>query len=101
MSAITSRSAGQQAPQPYANHPLVLLAISFASGVFFGPYLTASLPLLIPTASLVTLIAVLALAKRRLGLATAFVAIAMFVIGSTFTSIDKKIPANQLRRSRR
>jgi len=98
MSAITSGSAGRQGSQPCASHPLAQLAISFASGILFGPYLAASLPLLISVAAFTTLIAVLAHAKRRLGLATAFVSLAMFVSGSTFASIDKKMPANQLRR---
>jgi len=98
MSATTSRSPARQASQPGAHYPLAQLAISFASGILIGPYLTASLTLLISAAVLTTLIAVLGLCRRRLGLATAFVAVSMFVLGSTFASVDKKIPADQLRR---
>src|SRR6185503_10066496 len=63
-----------------------------------GPYLTASLTSLISAGVFTTLIAVLALAKRRHGLATVVVTVGMFVLGATLASIDKKIPANQLRR---
>ncbi|HEY6232725.1 MAG TPA: ComEC/Rec2 family competence protein [Pyrinomonadaceae bacterium] len=98
MSAITSRNAFQPASQPCASHPLAQLAIAFAAGILFGPYLAASLPILISTSVLAMLLAFVAAVKRRLLPATAFVILAMFLLGSTLAAIDERIPANELRR---
>jgi competence protein ComEC len=91
-------SVDQPLSQRCAGQPLAWLATAFALGILAAHYFSPSLPFLISTAVLVTLLAGLALAKRRLRAAAVFVTVAVLLVGSILESVDKRIPTDQLRR---
>jgi competence protein ComEC len=90
----------------FAAQPLALLAVAFALGILAGACLSFSLSLSILLAAFATILAVLVVAEglrkpegnRCLGLATALVTIAMFIMGATLKGLERTAaPANQLR----
>jgi competence protein ComEC len=85
-------------PQRFPGEPLALLATALALGILGAHYLRPPLSLLIPVGALATLLAGVALVRGRLTVATFFVSAAMLLAGSALDVIDKRIPANQLRR---
>lgn len=84
-------------PQRCARQPLAQLAAAFALGVLAGHFIELSFPALILLAAAVTLLAGAALVRRRLSAATIFVTLAVLLVGSILESVQKRIPANQLR----
>jgi competence protein ComEC len=102
----TQKSANHSRLENFALYPLAQLAAAFGLGILGESYFTVSLPLLISSAALATLLAAIVIltndgrknaAAGRSG-ATILVMVAVFMVGATLEWIDKKdVPANQLR----
>jgi competence protein ComEC len=99
MSTETKQSSAPYSQShPCAQYPLLQLALAFACGILVSHYQAISFGRWTSAAALATIAAGMALVGRRLSIATIFATAAALLVGSTLASIDRKVPANQLRR---
>src|SRR5439155_5826958 len=85
--------------QSFAAHPLAQLAAASALGIRGAHFLAVPLLLLISLAALTTILALTALLRRWMKLATLLVTVATMFLGASLAAIEKnEVPANQLKR---
>ena len=98
-SAFARPRAAQAKAHSFAAHPLAQLAAAFALGILGARLFPFPLSLLVSIAALTTILALTALIRRRMKLATLLVTLATLFLGSSLAAIEtNKIPANQLKR---
>ncbi|MEP6911150.1 MAG: ComEC/Rec2 family competence protein [bacterium] len=85
--------------QLFAAYPLALLAAAFALGILGALLSGIPLPPVISIAALTTLLAVIALLRRKMQVAKVSVVLAMLFVGFSLAAIEKnRVPPNQLKR---
>jgi competence protein ComEC len=98
-SIFVRADAEQSRAHAFAAQPLAQLASAFALGVLSAAYFEVRLSLWLLIAAFTTLLAVAAVAKKKLAIATSLVLVTTLLLGSSLAAIDKnKLPANQLKR---
>jgi competence protein ComEC len=98
-SAFGHCDVGQHEAQPFAAHPLALLATAFALGILVTLFFWMPIWLLVIISALATLLSAAANLKRKKSIAILFVTLAVFFLGSSLAAIEKSnVPATQLRR---